>query len=215
MSIRLYPEHLTYDDVRSAADDLLCRIPQRAGPPLQVEEIVDLDLGIEIVPLPSLMERYGIDGFTASDFSRIYIDQRVYDQDNENRYRFTLAHELGHLILHKNILHRFAFQNIDGYKDFVQNVDEDDREWLEHQANWFAGLILIPAIPLRQTFDAELASSRLQQALATAKDSNLPRDTYLEHIVERIAQGVGRRFAVSSQVAVKRIQRDELAERIP
>jgi hypothetical protein len=215
MRIQLNPEHLSYDDIRRAADAFLGEHPQRVGPPVQIEEIVDLDLGIDIVPVPGLLDELEIDGFMASDLSRIYVDQSVFDHPNENRYRFTLAHEAGHVSLHADIFARFRFSNLDEYRDFIEGIDEDDREWLEHQAYWFAGLVLVPSVPLKASFEQELASAPIQRAVRAAQESGLTREQYLEHLCSRISDRLARHFCVSSQVVEKRLHYDKLAQEIP
>ena len=46
------------------------------------------------------MEQCGMDAQITSDFSTIYVDQKSYENDT-SRFRFSLAHELGHFALHK------------------------------------------------------------------------------------------------------------------
>jgi len=215
MRIQVNLERLSYDDIRHAADDFLGAHPHRVGRPVQIEEIVDLDLGIDIVPVPGLLDELDIDGFTASDLSRIYVDQSVFDHPNENRYRFTLAHEVGHVRLHAYIFERFQFSNLDEYGDFIEGMDEDDREWLEHQAYWFAGLVLVPSVPLKASFQQELASAPIQRGIRAAQESGLTREQYLEHLCSRISDRLARCFSVSSQVVEKRLHYDKLTDDIP
>ena len=68
-------------------------------------------------------------------------------QNDEHRYRFTLAHEIGHAILHRKLL-----------KGLISSADDDDvlslkdcSKWerkLEIQANLFASYLLVPEAPL-------------------------------------------------------------------
>lgn len=66
------------------------------------------------------------------------------------RWRFTLAHEIGHLILHKNYLERFVDENFDIDENInlnqVESIHHNKR--LEIQANLFASFLLIPQKPL-------------------------------------------------------------------
>lgn len=64
------------------------------------------------------------------------------DKESAVRSRFDLAHELGHLILHKNL----------DLEDF-----DNDRETLEHQADIFAGALLLP----RESFGQEMITSSI------------------------------------------------------
>lgn len=81
----------------------------------------------------------------------IFIDKSV---DGDLRQKFILAHEFGHLVLHRNILvKRDEYVNAD-----IEDVDWDfstgkkilvsARDWLEWQANKFASAILMPRATL-------------------------------------------------------------------
>ena len=62
------------------------------------------------------------------------------------RWRFTLAHEIGHLILHTNILSEKISEKTDTdfSLSFKYNVSEMTSKRLEYQANLFASNLLIP-----------------------------------------------------------------------
>jgi len=116
-------------------------------------------LGLETIPLPVPVEDW-IEGplgiqFGFSDLSHlgddvlgaafvtereIQIDERVLE--HEGRFRFTCAHELGHLMLHKNV--RSVFQESLGLGLF----DSNDR--YERQADRFAAAFLMPVPLLEQ-----------------------------------------------------------------
>lgn len=71
------------------------------------------------------------------------------------RWRFTLAHEIGHLILHKNYLERFVDESYDMDENInlnqVESIHHNKR--LEIQANLFASFLLIPQKPLFRCVD--------------------------------------------------------------
>ena len=71
--------------------------------PVNIEAIVEFELGIGITTMPNLQRDFGTEGFTSSDFSTIYVDEGVF-WDVPVRYRSTLAHEIGHLVLHQQLL---------------------------------------------------------------------------------------------------------------
>lgn len=84
----------------------------------------------------------------------ILIDTGLIDEGNEGRIRFTMAHELSHWILHRELF-------IEGYTKREKNIiiSEDtkeglltletqyktDEEWIEWQADYLAGALLMPA----------------------------------------------------------------------
>ncbi len=215
MRVHIDLAHLTYEDIRKKADAFLRGYPSRIGPPVQIEEIVDLDMGIDIVPVPRLLDDLEIDGFTASDLSRVYVDMSVYQHPVEHRYRFTLAHEIAHMVLHRKVFERFQFSNTREYKDFVLSVDDEDLSWLEWQAYSFAGLVLVPSDHLEVTFREQLDDPRVQDQIQVAQASGLSRKEYVDYLSERIAERIARRFIVSTQVVQKRLKQDNLTEQIP
>lgn len=215
MNIRLNPNYLTYDDVRRIAGRFLKQYEQRIGPPVEIEEIAELDMGLVIVPVPELLEKLDIDGFTSSDLSQILVDESVFNHPNDNRYRFTIAHELGHVEMHRDIFARFRFAGLDEYKKFIEEVDENDYGWLEQHAYWFAGLVLVPSPLLNERFEQELSSARLKHSIQIAREQGLERNDYIEHVTKQIAEHIGRYFNVSSQVVVRRLGYDKLIDKIP
>lgn len=76
---------------------------------------------------------------------KITIDSRI----DENRFRFTLCHEIGHLILHKKILEEKIYQKQDNNDtlSFHHYLFDSSNRRLEIQANIFANYLLLPEIP--------------------------------------------------------------------
>ncbi|NLA85609.1 MAG: ImmA/IrrE family metallo-endopeptidase [Clostridiales bacterium] len=86
----------------------------------------------------------------------IFIDESLLEPALKNRYRFTLAHEYAHWILHSKIIRKLAKEkkrlpyltcqerNIN--MELIEKV-ETSCEW---QANFLAGAILMPYLPLKQ-----------------------------------------------------------------
>ena len=79
------------------------------------------------------------------------------DKDSAVRLRFDLAHELGHLILHKNI--------------DKEELEEDKELYdkIEHQANYFASAFLLPL----ETFNKEVISSSIDSFILLKKRWNV------------------------------------------
>lgn len=77
------------------------------------------------------------------------------DSKERHRSRFTLAHELGHLLLgHGAYLRAETVESNDLEQGQASYLDEDDIRRLEWQANSFASYILLPSDAfLRKTFD--------------------------------------------------------------
>jgi len=78
--------------------------------PVDMEEIIEIKLKISLAPIPNLQNSFGVDAFITSNWQLIYVDRVSYlDERFQNRLRFSLAHEIGHFVLHKNIYQAFVF----------------------------------------------------------------------------------------------------------
>lgn len=103
------------------------------------------------VPLGSTQEGYKILGQFDFKTRAIAIDESLVRGDP--RFWFTLAHELGHLVLHRKIppdvIHRVRGSVIrDSSHDLALERLQSSfspGQWLEWQANKFAGALLLPA----------------------------------------------------------------------
>lgn len=122
------PDEITPDEIELAASE--CRDLWRIGR----TAVPDLALAIEGAGVILIREETGIsqiEGLSAwSDALGRPLVLLSADKDNGYRSRFDLAHELGHLILHR----------------FIPRPTERDRhKQLEQQAHRFAGAFLLPA----------------------------------------------------------------------
>lgn len=131
------PEEIGNCDIEQAAND--CR--QLWG--LGRGAIPDLALAVEGAGVILIREETGvaqIEGVSTWSSSSVLNRPLVLlsaDKDNAFRSRFDLAHELGHLILHKNI---------------PRATEPDRHKLMEQQAHRFAGAFLLPA----ETFASEI-----------------------------------------------------------
>lgn len=122
------PDEITPDEIELAAGE--CRDLWRIGR----TAVPDLALAIESAGVVLIREETGIsqiEGLSAwSDALGRPLVLLSADKDNGYRSRFDLAHELGHLILHR----------------FIPRPTERERhKQLEQQAHRFAGAFLLPA----------------------------------------------------------------------
>lgn len=85
----------------------------------------------------------------------IYIDSFLTSVHQINRYRFTLAHEFSHWILHKNIINKLSKEKkMLSYlscteRDIKNEQLEKVQAKCEWQANYLAGAILMPYLPIK------------------------------------------------------------------
>lgn len=66
---------------------------------------------------------------------------------NYERFRFTMAHELGHYMLHAPLIKQngvVSFGDTDDTISDIITIADEEREWFERQANYFAACLLMP-----------------------------------------------------------------------
>lgn len=99
----MHPNEITLSHVKSEAEKFLASYHPSLYLPIPIEKIVESKLNIEIIPVKNLRRQYDVDGSLDSSLSRVFIGLDLYT-GNENRTRFTLAHEIGHLTyMEKNL----------------------------------------------------------------------------------------------------------------
>jgi len=162
--MKFQPIFKTTEEIDFVAKSFLKSYYPSEALPIDIEDIIELKLQLDIIPIPGLkdcFEKVGldIDAFISSDFKSITIDQHVQEHIS-NRYRFTLAHEIGHMILHRYLYKQFEFDTIDEWIKAIENIPLKQREMVEWQANEFAGLILIPWSALDEEFQKALTESK-------------------------------------------------------
>jgi Zn-dependent peptidase ImmA (M78 family) len=145
-----------------------------------------------------------MDAYLKTDLSGIVVDQDCYMQDRfANRLRFSLAHELGHYFLHRDIYKSLSLDTPEEWKEFILNVAEDEYENFEWQANEFAGRFLVPYDHLKL---------KVRESLEIIRQLDLIK--YLQQdpdaVLSRVSPFLRKPFGVSEQVIAIRVRRENL-----
>lgn len=203
---------LTNDQIHEIATTFLRRYHQQDSLPVPIEEIIEFQLALDIIPTPGLSKGFEIDGFLSRDFSSIYVDDFI-QANRPTRYRFTLAHEVGHLVLHKVPLDEIAtFDDVDSWREFVKNLGPDKGKY-EYQGYTFAGCVLVPKHHLKVKMRQFLPE--IEAEIAAAKSAKIPRAAYLDFAVNMLSDKLAGQFDVSSDVIQRRIKNEKLDTMIP
>jgi len=189
--------YISKDELRARAEDFLAKHHPSRSVPLPIELIIER-MGIDIVPTPGLQLVCDVDAYTTWDLKWICVEEFVY-LHRPARYRFSLAHELGHIELHAAIFKAHRFHTAEEWKEFVSSIDEREYGFLEFHANEFAGHLLVPRTELLA--EVEACKSRVSDVLA---GSEADADVFRDFVAECIAQ----RFEVSRAVALRRMERE-------
>jgi hypothetical protein len=209
--IRAPTKKLPYEDIQGRVEAFLRDHGRYEALPIEVEELVEVDLGIDVVPVEDLQELQG-ECCLSGDLTTIYIDRAVYHHRVPHRLRSSLAHELGHIALHRELFEGLGLQSVEERKTFFQEVDQDDYFWLEKQAYNFAGCLLAPPEHLRQHFELELGEKAA--SIREAKGLGLSPEEYRDYVTELPIDRLKPVFCTSSGTLRRRIRKDGLTDLI-
>lgn len=158
-------------------------------------------MAIDIIPMPGLQSTFDVEAFISADKKEIRVDEYVYSK-RPARYRFSLAHEVGHWFLHGDIWKDLTFGRVEEWKQQIQQFPVHEYGLLEWQANQFAGLILVPPDELRDEVEKQKCSLNAAGHSVNDFDS--------ETLAASMAVPIGKVFEVSTEVAHRRITADSL-----
>jgi hypothetical protein len=196
----IYIPPLTYQQIADAAAQCLAENNKESVIPVPVEDIIDVGFGIDLVPTASLEERFTAIAFITHDLKEIRVDDFVY-RKQPYRLRFSLAHELGHLVLHPHIYEQMMFKTPIDWKRAMEDLGRANYDRLEGQADRFAGLLLCPPGPFRAQF--ERVADALAQSGKTFKSLPTESQNYA-------VKGLARAFDVSSGAIWYRLRDEQL-----
>ncbi|HEX4055366.1 MAG TPA: ImmA/IrrE family metallo-endopeptidase [Tepidisphaeraceae bacterium] len=154
---------LTFQQIADAA--AACSKKHSDGSiPVPIEDIVDVGYRLDLVEEPDLEARFSTLAFITRDLKEIRVDKTVYTRQ-PYRMRFSLAHELGHLVLHEAVYKQLPFRNSREWKQSMNDLGKADYDELEWQADTFGRLLLVPPNEIQAGFGAAA------KALASAGSS--------------------------------------------
>ena len=198
--------YLSDKQLRAQASAFLDETHKSRTLPIPIELIVER-LGLDIVPVPGLQAGFDMVGCTSADITRIDVDAWVAES-RESRYRFTLAHEIAHIRLHRDIFTclREEASTPEEWREFIQRIPDVLYRSMEWQANMFAGLVLAPPETLKQQYDRMLPGVR--KMMDDPRLQTVPREQVSEIAWEELVTRLAQPFSVSSDVIGKRLELD-------
>lgn len=136
------------------------------APPIPIDDIVEeyLKIAVELRDLRSEFPEGDVLGAIYFNDKRIAIDQSLVPEDfpsMRGRYRFTLAHELGHWRLHRHLYLRRANERplIPGAPSRPDHIlRSHDSDPKEVQANRFAACLLMPLEMVKRAWHEQRGS---------------------------------------------------------
>ncbi len=124
-------------------------IGKRIRPPVPVEDIIEFGLGLRLA-FEDLRGKLGMNDVLGATYVRarkICADVGLDLPGEEGRLSFTLAHETGHWVLHRefvDLAHRGG--------GFIFCRTRDAKKPIEWQADYFAACLLMPEAFVREAF---------------------------------------------------------------
>lgn len=176
------------------------QFPEHDECPVDIELLVER-AGYEIIPKKDLDD---LDAFLGLNLRSIYVNGRRYDNPSySRRVRFSLAHELGHAVLHSDFIRSQQIESIERYVEFTRSLSDEEYSDFEWQANEFAGRLLVPRAQLIIELHKQvrvLIDKGMQGLISS--NSDLVRS--------RICIPISKVFDVSEDVIERRIEREEI-----
>ena len=191
--------HARVDAFRSGLEDDLLALP------IDAVYIAEINLRLEPIPLNGLWKDLNIDAALAPDLRSFYVDAESYERILErvqkkhwleNRLRFSVAHEIGHFVLHGRILKGLKLGSVREYLDWRNSSKTVSSP--EYQADEFAGRLLVPRETLLEEYD------RIQASVAKEHENWRRKKGTREHVAKKLAP----RFGVNHQVIETRLDRE-------
>lgn len=188
---------ISYEESEEAAEAFIAKHHPSRDIPIPIEKIVEIELEISVVPIMNLMSREGIDAFLSHDFKELYIDYNHYFGQT-NRSRFTLAHEVGHLVLHRKVVS--GIKTVKEWRKFILG-EGVGRAFYEIHADNFAGCLLMPRAEVTKEY--QILKEAALKSLKAAGMKKIDDKTLISFIANQIAK----KFDVSPKAAEIRLSK--------
>lgn len=168
---------------RRAADTLAAHLEAPLAIPVDVDLLAERLPGVDLDYTPGILDRFGLPGVVfrrAPGAYTIRVDMDVADH-RLHFYRFTLAEEVGHILLHGTVI-----DQVTSTEEAASLKSEPGYEDLDRNARWFASALLMPPAELAR--DARTIYKELVRSRGFADPEGIKRD---------LLKALSRRYQVS------------------
>ena len=202
---RIVSVKLTQDKIREIAEEFRVEHIFDNSLPVDIEHVIEATMGISIIPIESLQKSCDMEGFISKDFKTIYVDKDLYmDNRYYKRVRFTIAHEIGHLLLHRGNIDGLKFNNESDWIKFRMGINNETLGWFETQASELAGRLLVPLDQLVESFKE--ARSVVMKKYNSWDAPGIEEDELFSHVARLICN----KFDVSAEVIERRFRKENV-----
>jgi hypothetical protein len=195
--------YLEYAYLGELAEEIISKHHPSRQLPIPIDDIIDPRMQLDIFPLPGLTkatsDNDGIIAYVNSALTCITVDEESWEAQTP-RFRFSIAHELAHVVVHQNILGGFRYNTVQEWQQAMKAIPSTAYGRLEWQANSFAGHLLVPTVELRSNLESILAK--------ISEYPNIdPRDEGVRLIIEKRLADI---FGTSSMTVHIRLEKEGL-----
>jgi len=167
--------------------------------PVDVIGFAEFDLGLEFEL--AAIQQLNQEAFLRPDLTGIWFDKVAFrEQSLQHRLRFSTAHELGHLFLHRDIYGALRFTTVKQWVAFMDAIPVSEYYWIEWQADEFAGHFLMPTDALAIALDEAVADAELEGFFNQGP----------EEVLDFCCRALRGHFGVSRQALQTRIRKSPL-----
>jgi hypothetical protein len=191
------------DEIWRRADEFRAEVWPSEDIPINIMEVVEFELDMKFRTVPSLRTDDDVDALLLGDWQTIMVDQGLFLDDRySNRLRFSIAHELGHYVLHKTLFEQIPHNTPEEWICFMRDIPEREYSFIEYHAHEFAGRFMVPPDAL---------GVELEKALVLVEKNGLSRSLLREDAhLAYIANGIAKAFDLSSDVIERRLKNEGL-----
>lgn len=193
---------LTKETCWAAADQFRERYCPLTEIPIDVLALVEFELDLEIRTITGLKEDADVDALLLGDWKTLILDQQQFLDDRfANRLRFSIAHELVHFTLHKEVFLGIPRGSAEDWISFMLEMPEKEYGLLEFHANEFAGRFLVPVANLKTQFAC---------VLDELETNGVKRQQLSDEHISYLCVPLAKHFAVSQEVIERRLSKEKL-----
>ncbi len=171
--------------------------------PFDVEGFLWKEYGYKLIPSSDLERGCEVDTALICCKKIIRIDEKIYN-NQYLRARFSMAHELAHLVLHEEYI-EFVVSKLnqasktDEYKAIIQSLSENESKRAEFQAHYLGGAILAPK---------DVLDKKIRELI---KNGSWGENEYLDEAQrDAIYKQLGEFFEMTKSAIVKRLVKSQL-----
>ena len=178
-------------DLERIATTAVAKLPQcRKGRRVDVERLLEEGFGVQLLTHFNLAREWRAYAYTDTTGKYVFVDAELMDNVGEaKKYRFTLAEELAHLLIHTQLF--AGCKTIEQRMAIEDALNEVRRDRVENNAKALASMILMPEATVREYVESVLPKFT---------------DEHGHVLVDELASAISHEFDVNFTPAKRRLK---------